>query len=355
MFFNNEKLDNKIFQKLTDYNSRKKELEQSINNGTFDIKILKELGKLTKILENFEALQSLIQEIKSLEDIEDDLDLQDLIKHERENLDFRIIETRDKLLGELFLDNETSDCNAIIEIRAAAGGDESCLFAQDLFKIYAKWAEQHNYKYELMSISEGTTCGYKEISFNMKGKDIFQKLQYESGVHRVQRVPETETKGRIHTSTCTVSVLPEVSEVEVDLKQSDYRKDTYRASGAGGQHVNKTESAIRLTHHETGIVVCFQSGRSQHKNLEEALKILRARLYNYYREQQMSERSADRKNQIGSGERSEKIRTYNYPQNRITDHRTKENYSLEQILSGNLNQIFQDLTNFDLHEKIKVL
>jgi peptide chain release factor 1 len=223
----------------------------------------------------------------------------------------------------------------VLEIRAGTGGDEASLFAGDLFRMYERFAALQGWKVEVISASEGTVGGYKEIIAEVQGRGAFSKLKFESGVHRVQRVPDTETQGRIHTSAATVAVLPEVEDVDVDIKNDDLRIETMRAGGAGGQHVNKTESAIRITHIPTGIVVMMQDSRSQHKNRASAMNILRSRIYDAERQRQDAARSADRKEKVGSGDRSERIRTYNFPQGRVTDHRINLTlYKLPQVMTG---------------------
>jgi peptide chain release factor 1 len=227
------------------------------------------------------------------------------------------------------------DHDAILEIRAGTGGDEAALFAGDLFRMYERYAAQQGWKTEVLSISEGTKGGLKEVIAEVHGRGVFAKMKFESGVHRVQRVPDTEGSGRIHTSAATVAVLPEVEEVDVDIKSDDLRIDTMRAQGAGGQHVNKTESAIRITHLPSGIIVFVQEDRSQHKNKAKALKMLRAKLYDAQRSKLDAERAADRRGQIGSGDRSERIRTYNFPQGRVTDHRINLTlYKLPAVMEG---------------------
>jgi peptide chain release factor 1 len=227
------------------------------------------------------------------------------------------------------------DRNVIVEIRAGTGGDEASLFAGNLFRMYERYAAKQGWKVEIISASEGAVGGYKEIIAEVKGRGAFSKLKFESGVHRVQRVPDTEASGRIHTSTATVAVLPEAEEIDVTINEADLRIDTMRSSGAGGQHVNKTESAIRLTHIPTGIVVSMQEDRSQHRNKAKAMAVLRSRLYDFERQKYDAARAADRRGQVGSGDRSERIRTYNFPQGRVSDHRINLTlYKLPQILEG---------------------
>jgi peptide chain release factor 1 len=236
--------------------------------------------------------------------------------------------------------------NVILEIRAGTGGDEASLFAGDLFRMYERYAARHGWKVEVLSASEGTVGGYKEIVAEIRGRGAFARLKFESGVHRVQRVPNTETQGRIHTSAATVAVLPEAEDVDIKINDADLRIDTMRASGAGGQHVNKTESAIRVTHVPTGTVIYVQEERSQHKNKARAMSLLRARLYDLERSKLDAERAAERKGQIGSGDRSERIRTYNFPQARVSDHRINLTlYKLPEIMEGEaLDEIIQALT-----------
>jgi len=227
------------------------------------------------------------------------------------------------------------ESNVILEVRAGTGGDEAALFAGDLFRMYVKYAEGRGWKVDVLSASEGTAGGYKEIIAEVAGRGAYSRLKYESGIHRVQRVPATETQGRIHTSAATVAVMPEAREIDVDIKDSDLKVDTMRASGAGGQHVNKTDSAIRITHLPTGIVVAVQAERSQHKNRAQAMSLLRARIYDAERERADTERAKDRREQVGTGDRSGRIRTYNFPQGRMTDHRVNLTlYSLDRLIEG---------------------
>ena len=258
---------------------------------------------------------------------------------------------------ELFVtDDEDSARNAIVEVRAGTGGDEAALFAGDLLRMYSLYAEAKGWKVEMMEAQPGTVGGFKEVVVNISGDDVFKHLRFESGGHRVQRVPETETAGRIHTSAATVAVLPEVDAVEVDIDEQDLKVDTFRSSGPGGQHANKTSSAIRLTHMPTGIVVSCQDEKSQHKNRAQALRILASRLYEIEKARRDAERSSKRRAQIGSGDRSQRIRTYNFPQNRLTDHRVNLSlYALERIMSGELDEVVQRLWEFDKEQKLEDL
>ena len=269
------------------------------------------------------------------------------LKKEKEQIEEKI-----KIL--LLPKDENDDKNIIMEIRGAAGGDEAALFAGDLFGMYQKYAEGQGWKTEVLEANITGIGGYKEIIFMISGSNVFSKLKYESGAHRVQRVPSTESQGRIHTSTATVVVMPEAEEVELDIADKDIRTDIYHASGAGGQHVNKTASAVRLTHLPTGIAVAMQDERSQIKNREKAMKILRARVYDMLQTEAQSEYDANRKSAIGTGDRSERIRTYNFPQNRVTDHRIGLTIQkLDQILAGKLDEVIDALVVFDQTEKLE--
>ena len=247
------------------------------------------------------------------------------------------------------------DKGAILEIRAGTGGDEAGLFAADLFKMYEMYASLHKWNFEILDFHEGDIGAIKEASVSISGKGVFARLKYESGVHRVQRVPETEASGRIHTSAATVAVLPEVEEFDIKIDEKDLQIDTYRSSGAGGQHVNKTDSAVRITHIPTGTIVAVQDERSQHKNREKAMKILRSKIYEHERQERESKRSQDRKNQVGSGDRSERIRTYNFPQGRVSDHRINLTlYKIDKIMDGSaLDEIIDQLIKFNQAEMLK--
>jgi peptide chain release factor 1 len=247
---------------------------------------------------------------------------------------------------------DASRPRCILEIRAGTGGEEAALFARDLYEMYKHHAEDNGWKVEILNMNPTELGGFKEIVLGLAGEGVFRRLQFESGVHRVQRVPETEAKGRIHTSAATVAVMAEPEDVEIDIKPEDYRRDVFHASGPGGQHVNKTASAVRLTHYETGMVVSCQDEKSQHKNLAKALRVLRSRLYEAKREEEHRKRSSERKSKIGSGDRSQKIRTYNFPENRVTDHRIKTSWhQLDSILAGNLQPVIEALMEHERQEQ----
>lgn len=283
-----------------------------------------------------------------------DKEFKDLVEQEWEQARKDLERLSEELKILLLPRDPNDDRNVIVEIRAGAGGEEAALFSSVLFRMYSMYAESRGWKVEILNANETELGGYKEISFMITGDGAYSRLKYESGVHRVQRVPETETQGRVHTSTATVAVLPEADEVEIDINPSDLQIDTYRASGAGGQHVNKTESAIRITHLPTGLIVECQDERSQFKNKDKAMKILRSRLYEAEQEKQNAEFAAQRRSQVGTGDRSERIRTYNYPQGRITDHRIGLTvYKFDDMLNGNLDEMIDALITADRTAKLQ--
>ncbi|MHA7776290.1 peptide chain release factor 1 [Roseibium sp. M-1] len=313
------------------------------------VKLSREYAGLEPLVGKIRALIKVEKELAGAEallnDPSSDAEMRELAEMERDELEERVEAlTQDVRIG--LLPKDEADANdAILEVRAGTGGDEAALFAGDLFRMYQRFAELQGWKVEILSASEGEVGGYKEVIASVSGDNVFAKLKFESGVHRVQRVPATESGGRIHTSAATVAVLPQAEDVDIDVQESDLRIDTYRASGAGGQHVNTTDSAVRITHLPTGIVVAVQDERSQHKNKARAMQLLRARIYDEERERAASERTEARRLQVGSGDRSERIRTYNYPQGRVTDHRIGLTlYKLEQILSGeSLGEVIESL------------
>jgi peptide chain release factor 1 len=303
------------------------------------VQITRELADLNPLIDAVKSYRGVQAELAGAEallaDPGTDAEMRSMAETERDELQARRDELEQKIRVALLPKDAMDDHNVVLEIRAGTGGDEASLFAGDLFRMYERFANLQGWKVEVISASEGTVGGFKEIIAEVQGRGAFAKLKFESGVHRVQRVPDTETQGRIHTSAATVAVLPQVEDVDVDIKDQDLRIETMRAGGAGGQHVNKTESAIRITHIPTGIVVMMQDSRSQHKNRASAMNILRSRIYDAERQRQEAARSADRKEKVGSGDRSERIRTYNFPQGRVTDHRINLTlYKLPQVISG---------------------
>ncbi|WP_339041713.1 peptide chain release factor 1 [Candidatus Lariskella endosymbiont of Hedychridium roseum] len=325
------------------------------------IKLSKERAELDDIVSVIRQYNDASNEYKSLSEIlesdEYDQEFKGLAKEEKYELQRKIDKLSDKIKVMLIPKDIDDDKDVILEVRAGTGGEEAALFAAVLFGMYQKYAEQRKWKFEILSLSSTGLDGYKEASASISGKGVFARLKFESGVHRVQRVPETESSGRIHTSAATVAVLPEAEEVDLQIDEKDCKIDVYRASGAGGQHVNTTDSAVRITHIPTGLVVCQQDEKSQHKNKAKAFKILRARIYDAERSKKASERAAIRKDQIGSGDRSERIRTYNYPQSRVTDHRINLTvHSLNEMLNeGKLDPIIDPLISDDCTKKLAEL
>lgn len=318
--------------------------------------LMKEYKHLTPIVEKFREYQKAKQGYEeALEMLEDgDKELRELAQEEYD-LNKQSMETISQELKILLLPQDPNDDkNVIVEIRAGAGGEEAALFANSLFRMYSMYADSMGWKWEVLNSNETELGGYKEISFSINGENAYSRLKFESGVHRVQRVPETETQGRVHTSTVTVAVLPEAEEVELEIDPKDLQIDVFRSSGAGGQHVNKTSSAIRVTHLPTGMVVECQDERSQYKNKDKALKVLRSRLLDIKVREQNDKIASERKLQVGTGDRSERIRTYNYPQGRMTDHRIGLTlYKLDSILNGDLTELLDALITFDQAEKLQ--
>jgi peptide chain release factor 1 len=312
--------------------------------GEAFVKASKELSELEPIEARIQLLRESERAKQEAEALLGDPEMKGLAEAELESLKQALPELEMSLRLALLPKDEMDDRSAILEIRPAAGGDEAGLFAAELFQAYQKYAGLQGWRFEVMEYGESELGGLKEGIAEITGKSVFSKLKFESGVHRVQRVPATETQGRIHTSTVTVAVLPEAEEVDVEVNESDLRIDVYRASGAGGQHVNKTESAVRITHLPTGIVVAMQEERSQHKNRAKAMKILRARMYEAQRSSLHATRAADRKGQVGTGDRSERIRTYNFPQGRVTDHRINLTlHKIDRIMLGEMDDIIDAL------------
>ena len=324
---------------------------------------IKKMTDVTKEQASLQAAYDLFQEYKEVKDgidgakelmKENDPEIKEMAKMELDELEERMPDIIKKLELELIPKDPNDNKNVIMEIRGAAGGDEGNIFAGDLYRMYVKYAESQGWKVEVMEAEESEAGGFSLISFNVIGDGVYGKLKYESGSHRVQRVPKTETQGRVHTSTATVLVMPEMEEVDVQINKSDLRIDTYRASGAGGQHINKTDSAVRITHLPTGIVATSQDGRSQHDNRDKAMKALVARVYDYFQSQQTEAIDSERKSKVGTGDRAEKIRTYNYPQNRVTDHRIGLTIQqLDRIIEGKLGDIITALINEDQRLKLE--
>ena len=324
---------------------------------------IKKMTDVTKEQASLQAAYDLFQEYKEVKDgidgakelmKENDPEIKEMAKMELDELEERMPEIIKKLELELIPKDPNDNKNVIMEIRGAAGGDEGNIFAGDLYRMDVKYAESQGWKVEVMEAEESEAGGFSLISFNVIGDGVYGKLKYESGSHRVQRVPKTETQGRVHTSTATVLVMPEMEEVDVQINKSDLRIDTYRASGAGGQHINKTDSAVRITHLPTGIVATSQDGRSQHDNRDKAMKALVARVYDYFQSQQTEAIDSERKSKVGTGDRAEKIRTYNYPQNRVTDHRIGLTIQqLDRIIEGKLDDIITALINEDQRLKLE--
>jgi peptide chain release factor 1 len=315
--------------------------------------VAREHGSLVRLAMKYRQFKRLVDEIAELQKMSTSADAD-----EREMAEAELPEAREKrekfwleLLDMTVGGEDANRTRCIMEIRAGTGGDEAALFAHDLFEMYKRYAETKRWKCEIMEASPTELGGFSQVNLAFEGEGCFRELQYESGGHRVQRVPTTETKGRVHTSAATVVVMPEPEDVEVNIKPDDYRLDKYCASGPGGQHVNKTESAVRLTHHATGIVVAIQDEKSQHKNLSKALRILKSRVYEHYRALEHAKRSETRRSLAGSGDRSERIRTYNFPDNRVTDHRIGLSlYKLDQIIAGDLGPVLSALIEHDRNE-----
>lgn len=347
-------------EKLKEIQERYKEIEGKLSDPNIvnDMKAYKELSsdlkKLTPIVEKANEYESILKQIKENEELLEDEELKELAKEELKELKERLSQLENEIKILLLPKDEADDNNVILEIRAGTGGEEAALFAADLFRMYSRFAERKGFKIEVLSKSMSDTGGFKEIIAEIKGKGAYSLFKYESGTHRVQRIPVTESQGRIHTSAATVAVLPEAEDIDVEINPEDLRIDVFRASGHGGQHVNTTDSAVRITHLPTGTVVSCQDEKSQYKNKEKAMKILKSRLYDLYRRQKEQERAEERRSQIGSGDRSERIRTYNFPQGRITDHRINLTlYKLDSIMEGELDEVIEALTVDDQARKLK--
>ena len=340
-----------MFEKVQVFESRYEELSQKlcdpsvVSSPELYAEVMKEYKSVEPLALKYREYRKISSDIEEIKEIlnENDTDTE-MFEEEKQALEEKLESVSEEMKILLLPKDPNDDRNVIIEIRGGAGGEEAALFAAVLFRMYSMYAVKKGYKTELINANETELGGYKEISFMLTGEGAYSRLKYESGVHRVQRVPETETQGRIHTSTVTVAVLPEADDVEVTINPSDLRIDTFRSSGAGGQHINKTESAIRITHIPTGLVVECQDERSQYKNKDKAMKVLKSRLLESEREKQQSEVAEKRHSQVGTGDRSERIRTYNYPQGRVTDHRIGLTlYKIDDILNGNMDEIIDAL------------
>ena len=351
-----------MLEKLELVEKRFGELEEALAQGDLyadpekAARLLKEQKELTPVVEAYRAYRRTQKDMEDAQELmhSEEGEMRELAQAEFEESKDRLEELEQQIRLLLLPKDENDDKNVIVEIRGGVGGEEAALFAHSLFRMYSMYAERKRYTVEVLSSNETELGGIKEISFEVRGAGAFSRFKFESGTHRVQRVPETESSGRIHTSAATVAVLPEAEEVEVQIDPGDLQIDTYRSGGAGGQHVNKTESAIRITHTPTGLVVECQDERSQHKNRDRAMKILRTKLYEMQQQALDKERASERRSQVGSGDRSERVRTYNYPQGRVTDHRIGLTlHRLDAVLDGDLDEIIDALIAADQAEKLR--
>ena len=351
-----------MLEKLELVEKRFGELEEALAQGDLyadpekAARLLKEQKELTPVVEAYRAWRRTRKDMEDAQELmhSEEGEMRELAQAEFEESKDRLEELEQQIRLLLLPKDENDDKNVIVEIRGGVGGEEAALFAHSLFRMYSMYAERKRYTVEVLSSNETELGGIKEISFEVRGAGAFSRFKFESGTHRVQRVPETESSGRIHTSAATVAVLPEAEEVEVQIDPGDLQIDTYRSGGAGGQHVNKTESAIRITHLPTGLVVECQDERSQHKNRDRAMKILRTKLYEMQQQALDKERASERRSQVGSGDRSERVRTYNYPQGRVTDHRIGLTlHRLDAVLDGDLDEIIDALIAADQAEKLR--
>ena len=349
-----------MFQKLDEVEKKYDEITEKISNPEIIANqtewknLMKEHADMQEIVEKYREYKKVKQDLEDAKLMLEDKELKELAEAEIEQAKEKLPKIEEELKILLIPKDPNDDKNVICEIRAGAGGDEAALFAGTLFRMYTMYAERKHWKIDILNENATGLGGYKEVTFMITGKGAYSRLKFESGVHRVQRVPDTESSGRIHTSTATVAVLPEVEDVEIDINPSDLKIDTFRSSGAGGQHVNKTESAIRITHIPSGIVAECQTERSQIQNREYAMRMLRSKLYDMELEKQQKELASERKSQVGTGDRSEKIRTYNFPQGRITDHRIGFSiFQIDDFLNGNLDEMIDNLIATDRAEKLK--
>ena len=351
-----------MLEKLAAVEARLLEIEEALHQSDLysdpqrAAALLREQKELTPVVETYRSYKAAREDLETARELlrDDDPDMRDLAFSEVEAARGRMADLEAQLRVLLLPRDANDDKNVIVEIRGGVGGEEAALFAADLFRMYSMYAERRRFSVEVMNLNETEIGGIKEISFLVEGRGAWARFKYESGAHRVQRVPATESAGRIHTSAVTVAVLPEAEEVEIEINPADLQIDTFRSGGAGGQHVNKTESAIRITHLPTGVVVECQDERSQYKNKDRAMKILRSKLYEAKQAELEKERAGERRSQVGSGDRSERIRTYNYPQSRVTDHRIGLTlHKLDQIMDGDLDELIDALTAADQAEKLR--
>lgn len=349
-----------LTQKLDTIIAKFSDLEQKLQDpsalGQDFAKISKEHAELSEIVilaQEYKKTAKELDEINETLPQTDDTEMKEMMEEEKSLLESRLPELENSLKIALLPKDEADSKNAILEVRAGTGGEEAALFANKLFHMYQKYAEKNGWRFEILDLSETGIGGYKEASATISGKNVFAKLKFESGVHRVQRVPETEASGRVHTSAATVAVLPEAEDVDIKIEEKDLRIDVFRASGPGGQSVNTTDSAVRITHLPTNITVSMQDEKSQIKNREKAMRVLRSRIYEAERERQQQEMSQNRRSQIGSGDRSERIRTYNFPQSRVTDHRINLTlYKIDEIIMGELDEVVQALQAEDQAQRL---
>jgi peptide chain release factor 1 len=342
-------------EKLQRFEELEKQLldPEVLANGARMTALMRDRGALAKLATKYRTFKGLNAQIADAMAMlkGPDLELRELAEAELPELKAQREVLWNELLDLTIGGEDAARSRCIVEIRAGTGGDEAALFARDLYEMYKHYAEDQRWKVEVMDMNPTELGGFKEIILGLEGEGVFRVMQYESGGHRVQRVPETEAKGRVHTSAATVAVMAEPEDIEIDIKPDDYREDVFHSSGPGGQHVNKTASAIRMTHYETGIVVQCQDEKSQHKNRAKALRMLKTRLYDARREAEHKKRSDERKSKIGSGDRSQRIRTYNFPQNRLTDHRINENFNLDNVIAGNLQPVIDALLEYERQEQ----
>ena len=363
MYFHNKLYPMDLEKKLLQLKARYSEVNAAMSDpAVFDdpeyyTKLTKERSDLEEVVKDFDRYSELKGNFEGnleLIEINEDPEITEMATAENKELKAELVRLEEELKIKLVPKDPEDSKNAIVEVRAGTGGDEAAIFAGDLFDMYRRYSDDLGWKLQILSLNESEKGGFKEISFSLEGFEVFGKMKYESGVHRVQRVPTTENQGRVHTSAATVAVLPEVEEVDIHINPSDLRIDTFRASGAGGQHVNKTDSAIRITHEPTGIVAECQQERSQYQNKEKAMAMLRARMYDVELEKKQKARAAERKSQVSTGDRSAKIRTYNYPQGRLTDHRINLTlYNLDAVMKGQLHEVIEGLRIQDNLEKMQ--